>query len=95
MREGVRELGRAGGREGGKEGGREDAREDAREGREAWRGGRDAGYDNYGVRAYYMTRNRCIIAELYGIYTALIIVVGLPANAKHRRTWKSGTYEMF
>ena len=23
------------------------------------------------------------------------LVVGLPANAKHRRTWKSGTYEMF
>ena len=22
-------------------------------------------------------------------------IVGLPANAKHRRTWKSGTYEMF
>ena len=25
----------------------------------------------------------------------VIPLVGLPANAKHRRTWKSGTYEMF
>ena len=24
-----------------------------------------------------------------------LVLVGLPANAKHRRTWKSSTYEMF
>ena len=29
------------------------------------------------------------------ICVSLSLLVGLPANAKHRRTWKSGTYEMF
>ena len=28
-------------------------------------------------------------------YRVSLELVGLPANAKHRRTWKSGTYEMF
>ena len=35
--------------------------------------------------------------RLHGGSTAIIVyvLVGLPANAKHRRTWKSNTHEMF
>ena len=35
------------------------------------------------------------VRDLGAVFDTHMTIVGLPANAKHRRTWKSGTYEMF
>ena len=48
--------------------------------------------------AYYAYLSRfylCFNDTIYFEVETCTLLFGLPANAKHRRTWKSGTYEMF